>query len=216
VARERGKFITFEGGEGVGKSTQCSRLSQFLSGRGIDAVLTREPGGSDGADQIRELLVTGDEDRWDSVSETLLLLAARRDHLKRTILPALDAGIWVISDRFQDSTLAYQGYGHGLDLGFIGDLNRYVCGDVEPDLTFVLNAPTTLGISRALARGGSEDRFERIQLEFHNRAKQGFEKIAAEFADRCRLIDATKPADEIQAEITDSILSRFKAELAAV
>jgi dTMP kinase len=209
----RGRFITFEGGEGVGKSTQSNFLLELLKESfEIDAILTREPGGSDGADQIRQLLVTGAEDRWDPLSETLLLFAARRDHVNRTIAPALKAGIWVVSDRFYDSTLAYQGYGHGMDLKLLNDLNRYVSGELKPDLTFILDAPSHIGVSRALERGGAEDRYENFISDFHERAKKGFETIAADDPIRCRLIDATKPVETIRQEISDLAISRFKLQ----
>jgi dTMP kinase len=209
----RGRFITFEGGEGVGKSTQSNYLLELLKQDfEIDAILTREPGGSDGADQIRQLLVTGAEDRWDPLSETLLLFAARRDHVNRTIVPALKAGIWVISDRFYDSTLAYQGYGHGIDLEFLKNLNEHVSGKLEPDLTFILDAPSDMGIIRALDRGGTEDRYERFIGDFHDRAKKGFEKIAASHPRRCHLIDATKPMDTTRREISNLLVQHFKLQ----
>lgn len=212
LSSNSGRFISFEGGEGVGKSTQSNFLLELLNDFGIDAILTREPGGSDGADQIRQLLVTGAEDRWDPISESLLLFAARRDHLNRTIIPALKAGVWVISDRFYDSTLAYQGYGHGVDLGFLKNLNRHVSKRLQPDITFILNAPSNLGISRALERGGNEDRYERFVTDFHERARRGFEQIALDHPHRCRVIDATRSADIIRKEISDLMIARFKLQ----
>jgi dTMP kinase len=208
----KGHFISVEGGEGVGKSTQCGYLLEFLKSFEIDAILTREPGGSDGADQIRQLLVTGSEDRWDSLSETLLLFAARRDHINRTIIPALEAGIWVISDRFYDSTLAYQGFGHGIDLDFLDGLNQRVTGTLEPDLTFILDAPSQLGVARALGRGGLENRYEKFIGEFHERARQGFIKIANTQLRRCRLIDATKGIEVTKDEISNHLIAHFNLE----
>jgi dTMP kinase len=207
-----GRFITVEGGEGVGKSTQCRHILELLQAFKIEAILTREPGGSDGADQLRELLVTGSEDRWDPMSETLLLFAARRDHQRRTITPALEAGVWVISDRFNDSTLAYQGFGHGIDLRFLKSLGKRVSGELRPDLTFMLDAPSTVGIARALGRGGIEDRYERLLGEFHEKAREGFLKIAKGEPDRCRIIDATKPVEAVRAEISAGIIERFNFE----
>ena len=196
----------------MGKSTQCSYLVDLLHSFNVDAIVTREPGGSDGADQIRQLLVTGAEDRWDALSETLLLFAARRDHVNRTIIPALTAGVWVISDRFYDSTVAYQGYGHGVDLEFLKDLNQRVSGKLTPEMTFILDAPSHIGISRATQRGGSEDRYERFIDEFHKRAREGFIKIANSEPHRCCLIDATKPVHLAREEIASQLVSHFNFE----
>jgi dTMP kinase len=208
----RSRFITVEGGEGVGKSTQGGYLLELLKSYGIEAILTREPGGSDGANQIRQLLVTGSEDRWDALSESLLLFAARRDHLNRTIIPALENGIWVISDRFHDSTLAYQGFGHGIDLDFLTALNKRVSGSLEPDITFILDAPSHIGVTRALERGGSENRYEKLIGEFHERARQGFIQIANAQPIRCRLIDATKGIEATRNEISNLIRAQLNLE----
>jgi dTMP kinase len=205
----KGHFISVEGGEGVGKSTQCGYLLELLKTFEIDAILTREPGGSDGADQIRQLLVTGSEDRWDPLSETLLLFAARRDHVNRTIIPALETGVWVISDRFYDSTLAYQGFGHGIDFDFLAALNERVNGNLEPELTFILDAPSQLGVARALERGGAENRYEKFIGEFHERARKGFIEIANTNPDRCRLIDATRGIEAAKNEIASLVSAHF-------
>lgn len=149
----KGKFITIEGGEGAGKSTQIAGLVAWLNGRGIEAVATREPGGSPGAELVRRLLVEGPVDRWDAATEALLHFAARRDHLLKTVWPALEAGKWVVSDRFADSTLAYQGYGHGLDLKVLGELYRLAVGEFRPDLTVILDLPVEIGLTRAAAAG---------------------------------------------------------------
>ena len=196
----------------MGKSTQCNHILELLKSFGIDTILTREPGGSDGADQIRQLLVTGAEDRWDPLAEALLLFAARRDHLTRTIIPALETGIWVVCDRFCDSTVAYQGYGHGMDRKFLNSLNKRVCGDIEPELTIILDAPTQLGLSRALKRGGPEDRYERLMNGFHNRARRGFLEIARAKPSRCTVIDATDEVDAIRTKISKIIVSHFSLE----
>ena len=149
---ERGRFITFEGGEGAGKSTQARRLAAALRARGLEVVETREPGGSPGAEEIRRLLTTGEAGRWSPMAETLLHNAARADHLRRTVRPALAAGSWVVSDRFADSTMAYQGYGQGLDRGFIAALSAAVVDGLEPALTLVFDLPVEQGLGRAAAQ----------------------------------------------------------------
>jgi dTMP kinase len=208
----QGRFITVEGGEGVGKTTQCTYLLEILREYQVEAILTREPGGSEGADQIRQLLVTGPEDRWDALAETLLLFAARRDHLVRTIMPALEGGIWVICDRFGDSTLAYQGFGHGIDLKFLKDMSRKVTGDLNPDITFILDAPTKIGIARALKRGGMENRFESLLTEFHEKARLGFKQIAVDEPHRCHVVNATKSINSVKAEIATILIRQFELE----
>ncbi len=198
----RGRFITLEGGEGTGKSTQRQRLVASLQARGLKVLATREPGGSPGAEEIRRLLVEGTPDRWDAETEALLHFAARRDHVQKTILPALEQGTWVISDRFADSTLAYQGYGHGLDHHLFYKLYEMVLESFAPDLTIILDAPAELGLQRAKLRGGSEDRYETMTLAFHQRLRQGFLAIAAREPNRCHIVDAT--LDEIQ--VADVVL----------
>ncbi|MFQ5958239.1 MAG: dTMP kinase, partial [Alphaproteobacteria bacterium] len=172
-----GRFITIEGGEGAGKSTQAERLCAALRARGLDVVATREPGGSPGAEAIRRLLVSGAPERWDATTEALLHFAARRDHLVRTVLPALARGAWVVSDRFADSTTAYQGYAHGLGVEPVETLHRLVVGDHSPDLTLILDLPVDLGLARARRRGG-DDRYERMDAGFHQRLREGFLAIA--------------------------------------
>jgi len=211
----RGRFITFEGGEGAGKSTQAKRLAAWLEGQGRKVLLTREPGGSPGAEEIRKLLVQGAIDRWDPITETLLHFAARRDHLERVIRPALAAGQWVLSDRFADSTLAYQGYGHGVDRGFIAALESAVVGSQRPDLTLILDLPVAQGLKRAGARRGPETRYEAMALAFHERLRQGFLAIASEDPQRCRVIDATANLEAVQAKLRAAITEKFQAELAA-
>ncbi|PPR65054.1 MAG: Thymidylate kinase, partial [Alphaproteobacteria bacterium MarineAlpha4_Bin2] len=152
---ENGKLITFEGGEGAGKSTQVALLADYLETKGIKFVKTREPGGSSGAEDIRRLLVEGAVDRWDSIAETLLLMAGRRSHFKELLEPALIGGKWVICDRFSDSTLAYQGYGQGVDLEMISQLQYLAIGEFAPDLTFLLDIPVNEGLSRAEERGAT-------------------------------------------------------------
>ena len=156
-------------------------------------VRTREPGGAPGAEEIRGLLVTGAPERWDAETEALLVVAARRDHLVTTIWPALDRGDWVISDRFADSTAAYQGYGRGLPLDRLGALHRFIAGDFSPDLTLILDLPVAQGLARAAARAGAEERFERMGEAFHERLRQGFVAIAEQEPRRCAIVDGTRP-----------------------
>jgi dTMP kinase len=213
----RGRFITLEGGEGAGKSTQQRRLAAWLRQGGIDVVETREPGGSPGAEEIRSLLVTGTTGRWDPVTEALLHFAARRDHLAKVIEPALRRGSWVVCDRFADSTMAYQGYGHGLGRAVVESLYALVVGDAGPDLTLVLDLPVAEGLARAGARGQSdkagdgagEDRYEKMDLEFHQRLRDGFHDIVAREPQRCLLIDASGDEDAVAARIRDAVTGRL-------
>ena len=205
----RGKFITLEGGEGAGKSTQIKLLASWLQERGIDIVQTREPGGAPGAERIRELLVTGDADRWTPITETLLHYAARADHLDRTIRPALATGRWVVCDRFADSTRAYQGYGHGVPFAIIDSLFKAVVGDTAPDLTLILDLPVEVGLRRAAGRQGHEDRYEQMAAEFHNRLRNGFLAIAHQNPQRCVVMDANRAIDAVQSDIRTEVLRRL-------
>jgi len=205
----RGRFITLEGGEGAGKSTQIRLLAAWLRERGIDVVQTREPGGAPGAERIRELLVKGDADSWTPIAETLLHYAARADHLGRTIRPALAAGRWVICDRFADSTTAYQGYGHGVAFDVIDSLFKAVVGDTAPDLTLILDLPVEQGLQRAAARSGHENRYEQMAVEFHSRLRSGFLAIARANSQRCAVIDAGRAVDAIQSDIQAAIGRRL-------
>ncbi|PZO34467.1 MAG: dTMP kinase, partial [Alphaproteobacteria bacterium] len=191
----RGQFITFEGGEGAGKSTQVLRLVADLRARGIDVIHTREPGGSPGAEAIRALVVSGDADRWSARTEALLMFASRSDHLEKTIRPALDAGVWVVCDRFADSSRAYQGAGGGAAPEFIEALERAVVGEDQPVLTLILDLPVAVGLERALARGQADTRFESKGLAFHQRLRDGFGEVAMRYPERCRVIDATGSPD---------------------
>lgn len=193
----RGKFITFEGGEGTGKSTQAARLVAALEARGIDVVHTREPGGSSGAEEIRHIALNGEAGRWSPLTETMLMFAARSDHLEKTIRPALAAGRWIVCDRFADSSRAYQGAGGGTPADFIEALDAAIVGDDQPDLTLVFDLPVEVGLERALARGAAETRFESKGLEFHQRLRDGFLSISAQYPERCRLIDATGEPDAV-------------------
>ena len=200
-----GKFITFEGGEGTGKSTQTVLLADYLNDLGHKVVLTREPGGSDGAELIRALLVSGDIGRWSPLTEVLLLYAARAEHWSHVIEPALAGGAWVICDRFADSTLAYQGYGHGVDRVFINKLYAAVIGLRQPDWTFVFDLDPAIGVERALKRHTSENRFEHMDMSFHNRVREGFIKIAHQHTERCHIIDATQSVYAIHKEIAQKL-----------
>ncbi len=202
----RGRFITFEGGEGAGKSTQVARLAAWLRASGMDLVHTREPGGSPGAEQIRNLVLNGSAERWSPMTETLLMYAARADHLERTIRPALEAGRWVLCDRFADSSRAYQGAGGGVAQSFIEQLDATVVGRDQPDLTLIFDLPVEIGLARALGRGGgSEVRFESKGEAFHQRLREGFSAIAAANPDRCRVIDAGGDADAVFARVLEAI-----------
>jgi dTMP kinase len=209
VSSARGQFITLEGGEGAGKSTQIRLLAAWLRERGIDVVQTREPGGAPGAERIRELLVKGDADSWTPIAETLLHYAARADHLDRTIRPALAAGRWVICDRFADSTTAYQGYGHGVPFDVIDSLFKAVVGGTAPDLTLILDLPVEQGLQRAAARSGHENRYEQMGVEFHSRLRNGFLAIARANPQRCAVIDAGGAVDAIQSDIQAEIGRRL-------
>lgn len=207
----RGRFITFEGGEGAGKSTQVKRLVARLAGQGRDVVSTREPGGSPGAESIRDLVLRGAADRWSSVTETLLMYAARRDHLERVIRPALDRGAWVICDRFADSTRAYQGAAGGADPRLITALETHVVEGTRPDLTLVFDLPPEVGLARAQARAGAEMRFESKGLAFHERLRDGFRAIAAAEPDRCATIDATADMDAVETAVWAVVAERLTA-----
>jgi dTMP kinase len=211
----RGVFITLEGGEGGGKSTQAKLLGAALAARGHDVLLTREPGGSPGAESIRALLVQGDAARWDGMTEALLHTAARRDHLTKTVLPALGQGRVVISDRFADSTMAYQGYGHGVDRPTLAALYRAAAGTFLPDLTLILDLPVDVGLARAAARATAphESRYETMAVAFHQRLRDGFRAIAAAEPARCRLIDADRPVAAIQADILAAALPICEARV---
>ena len=204
-----GCFITFEGGEGGGKSTQLARLCEVLHERGLDVVGTREPGGSPGAEAIRELLVSGDPGRWDALTETLLHFAARRDHYIRTVEPALARGAWVVCDRFADSTMAYQAYGLGVEQAFVTELYERLLGGFAPDLTIILDVPVSLGLARAAARGGV-DRYERMDGEFHQRLRDGFLAIAQAEPERCAVIDASQD----EAKVHEAVLALVDERLA--
>jgi len=204
----QGRFITFEGGEGAGKSTQLRRLAARLA-PGREVVATREPGGSPGAESIRDLLVNGAADRWSPVTETLLMYAARRDHVERVITPALARGAWVVCDRFADSTRAYQGAAGGTDPLLISSLETYVLAGVRPDLTLILDLPTEAGLARAGGRGDAESRFESKGLAFHERLRAAFLDIARAEPDRCAVIEAAQDEDTVAAAVWEAVGARL-------
>lgn len=200
----RGRFITLEGGEGVGKSTQAKALAAALEAQGIDCFVTREPGGSPGAEAIRALVLEGGEDRWTARSEALLFAAARADHLARTIEPALAAGRWVICDRFVDSSLAYQGGADGLHLDDIRAINRFATGGVEPDRTLLL--ALAAGGARARARDDNgPDRIGGRDDLYHQKVDLAFREIAAEAPERIRVIDASGTREAVTARLLDGL-----------
>ena len=205
----RGQFISFEGGEGAGKSTQVKRLAKRLTAQGHDVVMTREPGGSPGAESIRDLVLRGDADRWSPVTETLLMYASRRDHIERVIRPGLARGAWVVCDRFADSTRAYQGAAGGTDPGLIAALETYVLEDIRPDLTLLFDLAADLGLARAHARAGVEMRFESKGTAFHERLREGFLAIAAAEPARCVVIDAAADIDSVEQAVWRAVTERL-------
>jgi dTMP kinase len=209
----RGRFITLEGGEGAGKTTQVALLVTAFERAGIAALATREPGGSPGAEAIRRLLLEGEGTRWDAQQEALLLVAARRDHVNRLIMPALERGVWVVSDRFADSTIAYQGYGRGLAMADISALQRFAIGDFAPDLTLILDLPAAVGLARAAARSSAGDRFEQLGPSFHDRLRAGFREIAAAEPGRCVLIDASGEPDAVHRAVLGAVAQRLRMAL---
>ncbi len=200
------RFIVFEGGEGAGTSTQVQRLAEALTKRGENVVATREPGGSPGAEAIRKLLVDGDAARWSPETEALLINAARADHLERTIRPALARNQWVICDRFADSTMAYQGYGMGVDRAWLEQLRKRVVRDHEPGLTLVFDLPVEVGLGRAVA----SQRYEQMGRDFHERLRSAFLEIAASKDGRRRIvIDAGRSQGEVARQVLDAVVAVY-------
>ena len=196
----KGLFLTFEGIDGSGKSTQCRLLAEALQAQGREVVLTREPGGSKGAEEIRSLVLEGDPDRWSAETELLLFTAARRDHLERTIQPALAAGKVVVCDRFADSTRMYQGLSRGNLRSAVDQLHRLMIGR-EPDLTILVDMDPEVGLSRAKGRQTAEERFEDFGLELQQKMRTGFLDLAKEFAPRFRVIDGNRPVETVAADV---------------
>jgi len=198
----KARFITLEGGEGAGKSTQAVLLAEALTARGLPVLRTREPGGAPGAEVLRELLLSG-RVAWSMPAETLLHFAARAEHVERTIRPALEAGMWVVCDRFYDSTMAYQGYGLGVDRGMIATLIALV--GVHPDLTIVLDVSEAVAAERLARRGGVDDRYERLDASFHARVRQGFREIAAAAPQRCVVVSADRAVEAVHEAILANV-----------
>jgi dTMP kinase len=206
MSATRSRFIVFEGGEGAGKSTQVQRLADALRTRGEDVLTTREPGGSPGAEAIRALLVSGETQRWSPETEALLINAARADHLERVIRPALAKGQWVVCDRFADSTMAYQGYGMGVDRAWLEQLRKRVAGDTEPGLTLVFDLPVEVGLGRAVA----SQRYEKMGHAFHETLRTAFLDIAKSRDGRKRmLIDATGSQDDVARQVLDAVAAAY-------
>lgn len=207
------KFITFEGGEGAGKSTQIRLLSKWLTGRGIEVCMTREPGGAPGAEQIRELLVKGDTDRWTPMAEALLMTAARAEHVERTIKPALKKGMWVLCDRFSDSTIAYQGGARNLGIKQMQNLQEIALHGLKPDLTFILDLPVDVGLARAVGREAlredREDRFERMNYAFHENIRDSYLEIAKSDTDRYIVLDANRDITSLQNDLRAEVNHRL-------
>jgi dTMP kinase len=201
----RGLFVSFEGGDGAGKSSQIGRLADHLRRRGRVVRVTREPGGSDGAEEIRKLLVSGAAERWTPMTEALLMYAARADHLDRVIRPALARGEAVISDRFADSTMAYQGYAGGLGPATVAELHRLIVGGDDPDLTIILDVSTSVGLARAGGRVSTETRFESKGSAFQEKVRQAFLQIAADHPARCVVIDATQPEEKVFDDVAAAV-----------
>jgi dTMP kinase len=211
----KGKFITFEGGEGVGKSTQIKLLSDFLKQKHYGTILTKEPGGTDLGVELRKILVTGNKDKMDAITEALLFFADRHHHLSEKIWPALENNTWVLSDRFADSTFAYQFYGHNARVSEenLRYLYKIAVGDFKPDLTIVLDIAPEIGLKRSFAKAETSDnkelRFENINIDFHNRLRNGFLQIAENEPDRCVVLDANKTIEELHQDIIKVVTERF-------
>lgn len=213
-----GKFITLEGGEGAGKSTQARLLAERLRGVGHDVIETREPGGTKRGEKIRELLLSGDAEQYGQMGEAILFCAARDDHVRDVIRPALDRGDWVICDRFSDSTAAYQGAAGGVRPTLLRALNRVAVGETRPDLTLILDLPPEAGLKRAQARNEDKaqdkdkahvDRFEGMGQRFHEALRAGFLKIAADAPNRCVVIDAQQAESAVAEEVWDAVVERL-------
>jgi len=201
------RFISFEGGEGAGKSTQARRLAERLERLGHAVTLTREPGGAPSAEAIRELLVHGEIERWEPMSEALLHIAARVEHLAKTVRPALEAGRWVISDRYVDSTRIYQGIVQGVGIERVDELHGLALDGVMPDRTLILDLSVDEGLARAAARAGEgEDRYERMSRSFHEALRAGYRQLARGEPERCRLIDAAADADRVAEQVWDEVV----------
>lgn len=206
---DTGQFITFEGGEGAGKSTQAKLLSEALENAGIETLLTREPGGTFGAEAIRDLVLTGTHERWSGMTELLLMYAARLDHVEKLIKPALARGAWVISDRFADSSLAYQGYARGLGPDKVKSLHNVVMNGFNPDMTILFDIDPILAQKRVETRGEDLSRFDKESIEFHNHLRDAFLEIANDNAARFFTVDAGATRDAVHARIIHGLTTRY-------
>lgn len=205
----RGKFISLEGGEGAGKTTQAERLAKSLNNAGIETLLTREPGGTFGAEAIRDLVLEGTSDRWSGLTELLLMYAARLDHIEKLIEPALERGVWVISDRFSDSSMAYQGYARELGKERVKAVHEAVLGDFQPDMTVLFDIDPVMTMKRVETRGEDLSRFDSESIEFHKTIRQAFLDIAADNADRFMTVNADSNRDIVETQILFAVIQKF-------
>ncbi len=210
-------FISFEGGEGAGKTTQIGKLREYLENKGLDVVTTREPGGTPEAEKIRDLIIQSNDAKWSAEAECLLFFAARHMHVERVIKPALSKGKIVICDRFTDSTIAYQSFGHNLPIEFVKNIKKDVIDNFEPDITFIFDIAPEIGLARSLKHNTNtdnikeknEDRYEKLELSFHKRLREGFLTIAKENPQRCFVIDATDKIDNITNKLISIMKEKF-------
>ena len=205
-----GQFITFEGGEGSGKSSQIKILKSKLIDKGIDVVCTREPGGTPSAEILRELVTTGEVNKWEPMTEALLMFASRYEHTKNLIIPSLENGKWVLCDRFYHSTYAYQGLGHGLGLEEMEALKKISIGEIEPDLVFFLDIDPMEGIKRTMGRHTNEDRFEKMDISFHTKLRDAFLGFSKTYSENSVVINAGQEINKISDIIFEEIEKRFK------
>jgi len=209
----RNKMIVIDGVDGAGKGVQSRRLLMSLENAGLDAILTREPGGSPAAEDIRKLLVEGDPEKWDSMTELLLMYASRRTHLRDTIWPAIEADRWVISDRFADSSRAFQGIAGELGLDLVENIHQLVVGSFQPGLVLILDLPESIALQRAASRGDNEDRFEKKGSDYHSKVRQAFREIALSNPQKYSLIDANQTIDHVSQQILEAINGHFNLSL---
>jgi len=206
---ERGKFITFEGGEGAGKTTQAKRLQKSLEQAGKEVLVTREPGGTFGAEAIRDLVLSGSHERWSGMTELLLMYAARLDHVEKLIRPALERGVWVLCDRFADSSMAYQGYARGLGPERVAAVDAVVLGGFKPDITFLFDIDPILALKRVRTRGEELSRFDTEDLQFHKTLRQAFLEMAEKEKERFRIIDATQSREATAQRIRHELMKTW-------
>jgi len=208
-----GRFITFEGGEGAGKSTQIAKLQALLTAKGLRSQITREPGGTPNAEALRDLVVNGEAGRWSALEEMLIMYTARSELVRTVIKPALAAGVWVLSDRFADSTTVYQGYAGGVALEKIEKLHQIVLGSFRPDLTLILDVPIDAGLARVKTRAEIISRFEKQQQEYYDRVRSGYLTIAKNEPERCVVIDAQGTQDKVANCIASVVTTRFAGDI---